>query len=49
METREMNYMSSTLDESVYDTFVPFSVLYSAFVEARFDCHTCKDQDCVFA
>lgn len=28
METREMNYESSTLNESVYDTFVPFVVLH---------------------
>lgn len=34
METREMNYESSTLNESVYDTFVPFIITHRSFVEA---------------
>ena len=34
METREMNYESSTLNESVYDTFVPLIVSHRFFVEA---------------
>lgn len=34
METREMNYESSTLNESVYDTFVPLIVSHRSFVEA---------------